>query len=125
MRVLGVELFKSLLDPGSLTDAEPGWKLLLTRPQPAYARKLLSVWTYSVAFMSANDEREIAKGRIALWLDLEDLRFLACEYSRLPDDAPEEIIRLWMRVAARAHAALQKSGHGPTPFGPQGDIDSK
>ena len=77
-----------------------------------------------VATTSADYEREQAKGRIPLWLDADDLRFLACEYSRLPDDAPEEIVRLWMRVAARAHAALQKSGHGSTPFRPQGGIDS-
>lgn len=71
--------------------------------------------------MCADYEKEIAKGRIPLWLDLEDLRFLACEYSRLPDDTPKELTRLWMRVAARAHAALQKSGQGSSPFVPYGD----
>lgn len=75
--------------------------------------------------MNADHEREIAKGRVPLWLDLDDLRFVACEYSRLPEDAPDEIVRLWMRVAARAHVALQKSGHGSTPFRPQGGIDSR
>jgi hypothetical protein len=123
VQVLGVESFISLVEPGSLTDAEPGGKLLLIQPQSAYARTLLGVRNYSVASMISDDEREIAKGRIPLWLDLDDLRLVACEYSRLPNDAPEEIVRLWMRVAARAHAALQKSGHGSTPFRPQGGID--
>ncbi len=71
-----------------------------------------------MTFMSADYEKEIAKGRIAFWLDLDDLKFLACEYSRLPEDAPGEVTRLWMRVAARAHAALQKAGHEVTPFNP-------
>jgi hypothetical protein len=114
----------ALVDPGSLTDAEPGGKVLVTERRSAYPRATLSAETDSVASMSANDEKEIAKGRIPLWLDPDDLRFLACEFSRLPDDTPEEITRLWMRIAVRAHAALQKSGHGPLPFGPYGDVTS-
>ena len=79
-----------------------------------------------MAASSADYEREQAKGRIALWLDPEDLKFLACEYSRLPDDAPPEARRVWMRIAARAHAALQKSGQEPPPFAPEagtGDLE--
>lgn len=72
----------------------------------------------SVTLMSANYQKEIAKGRIPLWLDPDDLKFLACEYSRLPEDAPGEVARLWMRIAARAHAALQAAGHEVTPFDP-------
>ncbi len=75
-----------------------------------------------VAALSADYEREQAKGRIALWLDPEDLKFLACEYSRLPDDAPPVAKQLWMRIAARAHAALQKSGQEPPPFLPAAEI---
>lgn len=69
--------------------------------------------------MSTEQERETAKGRIALWLDPEDLRFLACEYSRLPQDTPKDIASLWMRIASRAHAALQKSGQETLPFEPE------
>lgn len=71
--------------------------------------------------MSTNDRKEIAKGRIPLWLDPDDLRFIACEYSRLPENAPEELTRVWMRIAARAHAALQSSGHAVLPFQGSGD----
>ena len=71
--------------------------------------------------MSADYEKEIAKGRIPLWLNPEDLKFLACEYSRLPEDAPGEVIRLWMRIASRAHAAMSKSGHEVLPFQPADD----
>jgi hypothetical protein len=75
--------------------------------------------------MSTNEEKEIAKGRIPLWLDLDDLRFLACEYSRLPEEAPEDLTRVWMRIAARAHAALQKSGHPVSPFESSGEGGGK
>ena len=68
--------------------------------------------------MSADYDKEIAKGRVPLWLDPQDLKFIACEYSRLPEDSPEEITRVWMRIGARAHAALQKAGHETTPFEP-------
>lgn len=79
-----------------------------------------------MAATSADYEREQAKGRVALWLDPEDLKFLACEYSRLADETPPETRRLWMRIAVRAHAALQKSGHEPSPFVPAsqtGDLE--
>ena len=78
----------------------------------------IQAWGCPVATTSADYEREQAKGRIALWLDPDDLKFLACEYSRLPDETPTEAKHLWMRIAARAHAALQKSGNEPPPFVP-------
>lgn len=68
--------------------------------------------------MASDFQKEIDKGRIGLWLDPEDLKFLACEYSRLADDAPDDVVRVWMRIAARAHAALEKSGQGIPPFVP-------
>lgn len=68
--------------------------------------------------MANEYQRELDKGRIALWLSAEDLQFLACEYSRLPEDSPEEITRIWMRIAARAHAALQGAGREALPFRP-------
>ena len=99
-----------------MTDAKASGKVLVSRRRWAYALAPSPTEIDAVASMSTNDETEIAKGRIPLWLDLDDLRFLACEYSRLPEDAPEELTRLWMRIATRAHAALQKSGHQRSPF---------
>jgi hypothetical protein len=64
-------------------------------------------------------EKEIAKGRIPLWLDLADLKYLACEYARLPESTPDEVRRFWMRIAVRANAALQKAGHPVWPFTPK------
>lgn len=74
-----------------------------------------------VEYMLSEFQKEIGKGRVALWLTPEDLEFLACEYSRIPDGAPEDVSRIWMRIAVRAHAALQKSGHRGLPFEPSGD----
>ena len=71
--------------------------------------------------MASDFQSEINKGRIALWLDKEDLEFLACEYSRMSDDAPEEVANVWMRISSRASAALQKSGHDMLPFEPEPD----
>jgi hypothetical protein len=104
-----------------LNHAHAGGKALVPGPQRVYAPAPRPTETIAVAFMISNDDKEIAKGRVALWLDLDDLRFLACEYSRLPEDAPEALTRVWMRIAARAHAALHKSGHAPSPFRGCGD----
>lgn len=86
----------------------------------AYARRRMSDGSPLMP-MYTDYQKEIAKGRIPLWLDLDDMRFLACEYSRLPDDAPDELTRVWMRIAARAHAALTKSGREALPFQPVAD----
>lgn len=71
--------------------------------------------------MASDLHSEIQKGRVALWLDSNDLEFLACEYSRLPENTPEDVARIWMRIASRAHAALQKSGRESLPFEPGAD----
>lgn len=92
--------------------------MLATIHRPDYSQAPSYARTHPVAAMNKDYEKEIAKGRIPLWLDPDDLRFLACEYSRLPEDSPEDLTRLWMRIAARAHAALQKSGHELPPFKP-------
>ncbi|WP_425246834.1 hypothetical protein [Streptomyces sp. NEAU-NA10] len=56
------------------------------------------------------DPREEAgRGRVALWLDPEDLRWLA-EHCRCPEDAPPEERDRCLRLRFRARAALHKSG---------------
>jgi hypothetical protein len=55
-------------------------------------------------------EREAELGRVALWLDPDDLRFRAAEWRRLPDDAPEAARETWGRIAFRSMAALHKAG---------------
>jgi len=53
--------------------------------------------------------REQELGRVALWLDSEDLRWLAT-HCECPPDASDEQIERCARVRFRASAALHKAG---------------
>lgn len=57
---------------------------------------------------------EHAQGRVALWLDPDDLRWLAHSCA-CPPDAPQELTARCARIRFRAHAALHKAGipHNP------------
>jgi hypothetical protein len=52
---------------------------------------------------------EASRGRIALWLDAEDLNWLA-EFCGCPDDADALQRERCARIRFRANAALHKSG---------------
>ena len=54
-------------------------------------------------------ERELAKGRVALWLDPEDLRWLS-RHCCCSKEASREVTDRCARVRFRARAALHKSG---------------
>ncbi len=54
-------------------------------------------------------EREASFGRIALWLDADDLRWLA-RHCCCPVDASEEQRERCARLRFRASAALHKAG---------------
>ena len=54
-------------------------------------------------------EREASLGRIALWLDVDDLRWLA-RRCWCPADASEEQRKRCARLRFRAHTALHKAG---------------
>ncbi|MFM9626599.1 MULTISPECIES: hypothetical protein [Streptomyces] len=54
-------------------------------------------------------QAEAAAGRVALWLDPDDLRSLA-EHCCCPEDAPAEVTERCLRLRFRARAALQKGG---------------
>jgi hypothetical protein len=54
-------------------------------------------------------EREASLGRIALWLDVDDLRWLA-RHCCCPADASEEQRQRCARLRFRANAALHKAG---------------
>jgi hypothetical protein len=56
-----------------------------------------------------NPQAEAGHGRIALWLDPEDLRWLA-EHCCCAEDAPHEATDRCLRLRFRAGAALHKSG---------------
>jgi hypothetical protein len=52
---------------------------------------------------------EAAQGRVALWLDPEDLRWLADQWLD-PEDATQGEVERSSRIRFRAHAALHKAG---------------
>ena len=54
-------------------------------------------------------EREASLGRVALWLDADDLRWLA-RHCCCPPDASEEQRERCARLRFRANAALHKAG---------------
>jgi len=66
---------------------------------------------------ATDPDREAALGRVALWLDPEDLRWLA-ERCRCGDDASAEERQRCARVQFRASAALHKAGISPRPGDP-------
>ena len=54
-------------------------------------------------------DREVALGRVALWLDVEDLRWLS-KHCCCPPDADEARRQQCGRIRFRAGAALHKAG---------------
>ena len=62
-----------------------------------------------------DSEEEIAKGRIALWLDPSDIAFICNERRRLPQNLSETEREAWARIAFRGMAALHKNGIAYSP----------
>lgn len=56
-----------------------------------------------------NPEREKEMGRVALWLEAEDLRWLS-RHCCCPSDATEEQRQRCARLRFRASAAMHKAG---------------
>lgn len=54
-------------------------------------------------------DNEVEKGRVALWLDPDDLRWLA-DRCRGSDDASDDEHERWARLRFRTNAALHKAG---------------
>ena len=66
-------------------------------------------------------DQEAEAGRVAVWLDPADVRFLADEWRKMPEDAPDSVRVTWERVAFRMMAALHKSAHEYEPRFPSDD----
>ena len=66
-------------------------------------------------------EAELEAGRIALWLDPDDIAFLADERRKIPEGASEPVRATWARIAFRAMAALHKAGVEYEPRFPSDD----
>lgn len=61
---------------------------------------------------STDPRQEIGLGRVALWLDAEDLRWLA-NHCACDDSTPIEIKQRCGRIRFRANSALDKAGLKP------------
>ena len=66
-------------------------------------------------------EEEIAKGRVALWLDPSDIAFICNEWRRLPQNLSETEREAWARIAFRGMAALHKNDIAYSPEFPEED----
>jgi len=64
-------------------------------------------------------DEEQEKGRLAFWLDPTDIEFLANEWRKIPDDAPDQVKEAWGRIAFRASSALHKAGIKVEPKFPE------
>ncbi len=60
-----------------------------------------------IATDMANEEK---KGRVALWLDADDIAWLA-KHCCCNNNEPSEIIERCSRIRFRANAALHKAGY--------------
>ncbi len=56
----------------------------------------------------ANFEKE--NGRLALWLDPDDIRFIISEWRKVPDGASEIVKEAWGKLSFRCNTALHKAG---------------
>ncbi len=57
-----------------------------------------------------DSDEEMNQGRIALWLNPEDIEFLSNEWRKIPTEAPASVLETWQRIAFRASTALHKNG---------------
>jgi len=64
-------------------------------------------------------ELEQEKGRLGVWLEPDQIRFLANEWRKIPKEAPEVVQKQWGEVAFRSMAALHKAGLHYDPEFPQ------
>ncbi|MBS9768216.1 MAG: hypothetical protein KGV44_11865 [Flavobacteriaceae bacterium] len=53
---------------------------------------------------------EVEKGRIAVWLDPDDVKFIANEWRKIPKDISDVNKETWGRIAFRCMTALHKLG---------------
>lgn len=73
-------------------------------------RELLSDARDSLRDEGATDAgAEQIAGRLAFWLDPNDIAFLADEWRKLPQDMPEQNRKQWADIAFRAMSALHKA----------------
>lgn len=56
------------------------------------------------------ENSELEKGRIAVWLDPNDIKFISNEWRKIPENISDSDKETWSRIAFRFMTALNKSG---------------
>jgi hypothetical protein len=57
-----------------------------------------------------NSEFEKESGRLALWLEPNDIKFILSEWRKVPDEETETIKESWGKLSFRCNSALHKAG---------------
>ncbi len=52
---------------------------------------------------------EKESGRVALWLEPEDIQFILSEWRKVPDEASEQVKEAWGKLSFRCNTALHKA----------------
>lgn len=68
------------------------------------------------------DNTELNKGRIAVWLDPNDIKFIANEWRKIPENINDSHKETWGRIVFRFMTALNKAG---IEYKPEYPIDMK
>lgn len=53
---------------------------------------------------------EKESGRVALWLEPEEIRFIISDWRKVPDEASEQVKEAWGKLYFRCNTALHKAG---------------
>jgi hypothetical protein len=56
------------------------------------------------------EKSELEKGRIAVWLDPNDIKFIANEWRKIPENISDSDKETWNRIAFRFMTSLNKAG---------------
>lgn len=56
------------------------------------------------------EKSELEKGRIAVWLDPNDIKFIADEWRKIPENISDSHKETWSRIAFRFMTSLNKAG---------------
>ena len=67
------------------------------------------------------EKSELEKGRIAVWLDPNDIKFIANEWRRIPENISDSDKETWNRIAFRFMTSLNKAGIEYKPEFPNED----
>ena len=66
-------------------------------------------------------EIEIQKGRIPLWLNIDEITFIANEWRKIPPNIEDSDKKIWAQIAFKSMSALNHNGIKYEPKWPSDD----